>query len=184
MKSKIKKASSEFISSFNSFAGTQLQKVFEPIFWIQHSFFGTNPHFPDSKPIKSISIHQKYCMAWKIKQTVITAITSTAKATYPNEFIALLGGNKKEKTVTELIILPSVFGETHSEIRTDLLPSNSNTLGSVHSHPGYSNHPSREDLAAFARLGELHLIICEPYEPAQIASFDQNGKRIEIKVVP
>ncbi|MBS3061204.1 MAG: Mov34/MPN/PAD-1 family protein [Candidatus Diapherotrites archaeon] len=122
-------------------------------------------------------------MAWKIKHTVVHAILESAKHTYPDEFIALLGGNNKEQTITELVILPAIFGSEHAELRTDLLPFNANTVGSIHSHPGYSNRPSPEDLDTFAELGPIHLIVCEPFTEHNMAAYDQNGRKIQLQIV-
>ena len=113
---------------------------------------------------------------WKIKQIVLHSIIQAAQNTHPNEFVAFLGGDKKQKMVTGLIILPAVFGTEHAIIRSDLLPWNAQSLGSVHSHPGFSNRPSPEDKKMFQQQGEIHLIICMPFSLQTIQAFDHNGK--------
>ncbi len=121
-------------------------------------------------------------MAWKIKSATIDAILHAARHTHPNEFIALLGGNKKEQIIEELVILPAIFGREHALLHTGLLPPNSKTVGSVHSHPGYSNEPSEEDLDTFQDLGTIHLIVCEPYSISTIAAYDTNGQKTRFEI--
>lgn len=122
-------------------------------------------------------------MDWKINKSVLEDIIRAAKSTYPNEFISLLGGNKREKTVTELVVVSAVFGESHAMLNTWTLPINANTVGSVHSHPGYSNRPSPEDLDTFAETGEIHLIVCEPYSISTFGAYNAKGKKIAFEIV-
>ena len=121
---------------------------------------------------------------WKIRENVLKSIAQAATNTFPNEFIAFLGGNKKTKTIEELIILPSVFGTEQAIIRSDLLPLGVKTFGSVHSHRGGSNFPSRQDKKMFAQTGEIHFIICEPFLPENIRAFGENGKETAFETIP
>jgi proteasome lid subunit RPN8/RPN11 len=113
---------------------------------------------------------------WKIKRAVLESIVQAAQNTFPDEFIAFLGGEMKKKEVTELLILPSLSGSEAAIIRSDLLPLNVKSAGSVHSHPGYSNFPSSADKKMFSQHGEIHLIICLPFSVQTIRAFDSAGK--------
>ncbi len=115
---------------------------------------------------------------WKIKRAVLESIVQAAQNTYPNEFIAFLGGDSKKKELNELIILPAISGSEAAIIRSDLLPLNVKSMGSVHSHPGNSNFPSAADKKMFSKQGEIHLIICLPFSVQTIRAFDANGKEI------
>ncbi len=57
---------------------------------------------------------------YSIKLNALQAIMEAAKSTYPDEFIGMLGGNKKEKIIDELIVVPATFGDHHSSIHTHL----------------------------------------------------------------
>ena len=118
----------------------------------------------------------------KIKRATLEAIILAARNTFPNEFLALLS-SKKGKAIDEYVLLPSVYGKTYSSIRLDLLPYNSGVIGSVHSHPGPSNRPSRGDLRSFRSLGEIHLIIATPFSFGSVKAFDNNGEEVELEVV-
>ncbi len=120
----------------------------------------------------------------KIKRQTLAAIAEAAKNTYPNEFIALLGCKRKgSKVVDEFVVLPSTYGKTFSSIRLDLLPYTAGTKGSVHSHPGPYNTPSRADMQAFARFGGINLIIAYPFSLESAKAFDANGKEIGVEIV-
>ena len=112
------------------------------------------------------------------------AIMQAAKNTYPDEFIAMLGCKKEDgKIIDEFVLLPSTFGKTFSSIRLDLLPYTSGVKGSVHSHPGPYAQPSKSDLKAFKRMGEIHLIIAQPFSFDSTNAFDANGNSIELEVI-
>lgn len=121
---------------------------------------------------------------WKIKHAVLKTIMHAAQNVYPDEFIALLAGNKKERVINDLIILPSTFGEDFSSIRMDLLPYSAGSMGSVHSHPGYSNRASDADLELFQAYGEIHLIISQPYTIPSIQAYDGKGNKTKFDVIP
>ncbi len=118
----------------------------------------------------------------RIKRKTLEAIIEAARNTYPEEFIALLG-SRGSGAIDEFILLPSVYGTTFSSIRLDLLPYTANAKGSVHSHPGPYARPSKQDLAAFKAMGEIHLIIAYPFSFENSKAFDAEGKQLEIELV-
>jgi len=118
----------------------------------------------------------------KIKEQVIESITLAAKSVYPDEFISMLRRNK-ENEITELVIFPAVYGKNFSSIRTDLIPFDKSIVGTIHSHPSNNNNPSQGDLKVFSALGEIHLIICWPFNLDNLKGFDRKGKETEIEVV-
>ncbi|MBU1929889.1 Mov34/MPN/PAD-1 family protein [Candidatus Micrarchaeota archaeon] len=120
---------------------------------------------------------------WKIKKSVLESIVQAAQNTHPNEFIALLGGNLKKQIVEEWVILPSIFGSHHASIRMDLLPYTACTVGSVHSHPGFTNKPSGADKHLFSKEGEIHLIICLPFSFQTIQAYSTKGTPLEFEVI-
>ena len=120
---------------------------------------------------------------YKVTLNTIGAIIEAAKHTFPNEFIGMLGGEKKEKLINELIAVPAIFGENFSSIYTHLLPFDSKMIGTVHSHPSMSNYPSNQDLAAFGRLGEVHIIIANPFNLYSLSGYDSKGKMVRLKII-
>lgn len=121
---------------------------------------------------------------WKIQKHVVDSIVQAAQHTYPNEFAALLGAKAKTQTIHELVLVPTVFGNEHAILRMDLLPWNAQTVGSVHSHPDFSNKPSIQDKQLFGSHGEIHFIICLPFSPTALTAFSSKAKPIEYQVIP
>jgi proteasome lid subunit RPN8/RPN11 len=120
---------------------------------------------------------------YKIQKEVADSIIEAARNSYPDEFIAMLGGVRGEKVIDELIIVPAVYGEGFTMIYSHLVPFDVRMLGTVHSHPSPANYPSNQDLATFERMGEIHIIIGHPYTYETIRAFDRNGKDVKLAVV-
>ena len=117
-----------------------------------------------------------------IKRDVIETIIEAAKNTYPKEFFALLGSTKSS-IVDELVVVPAIYGYGHTLIRSGLIPIDFNIVGSVHSHPGSSNMPSKADLNSFANFGRIHLIIAWPFNMDTIEVYDINGEKLAWRVI-
>jgi len=113
----------------------------------------------------------------------VKTIIEAARYTFPNEFIGILGGEKKKKLINELIVVPATFGKGFSSIYTHMLPFDPKMLGSIHSHPSYSNYPSKQDIIAFGKLGEVHIIIARPFDIYSLSCFDSKGMRKSLKII-
>ena len=109
----------------------------------------------------------------------ISNILDFAKTHHPNEFVALLGGtvdNKKLKIHDASFKLSKA-----SELKIDL-PFLTNIVGSVHSHPGSTVAPSKEDLEVFDRRGGIHFIVSYPFNAVNIRAYNCVGKEIKFKL--
>ena len=111
----------------------------------------------------------------KVDREVLESVIYYSKKAYPNEFLAFFDGEIKDKTlyITSLVFLPGETCETGAVIHTELMPMNSNYVGSVHSHPGPSAMPSSADLKTFSRNGYFHMIVCLPYSLETFKSYDR-----------
>ena len=119
-----------------------------------------------------------------IKRTVVEEIAAFAKANYPKEFSAFLNGRIKDnKLVVEGIIYQNFQSSENSSVITANLPLLSGNIGTVHSHPGPRNLPSRADLQFFSKYGNVNLIIGRPYTAESIAAYDGSGRRIDFNIV-
>ncbi len=119
---------------------------------------------------------------WKIKREILEAVLLAARNTFPDEFFCLLGGNSKQKSIEEFVVIPAVFGKTHTLVQDWLKPVDKSILGSVHSHPSRNNFPSDADLQAFPRFGEIHLILAYPFGINDARLFDLKGKEIKFEL--
>jgi proteasome lid subunit RPN8/RPN11 len=118
-----------------------------------------------------------------IDRGVILSIIDFARGSHPREFTALLEGKVRKGTlwITGLIYQQYESSEFATVTHLDL-PLLHNTVGSVHSHPGPSNRPSRTDLLGFNKHGIIHLIISAPYTEETIVGYDKQGKVLNFSI--
>ena len=117
------------------------------------------------------------------EKDVIHNITELAKQTYPKEFIAFLEGRQKKRILRVYgLAYQEYFANEHSTLARINFPITSSIVGSVHSHPGPSNRPSRADLHFFSKRGMVHLIIKTPYTAEDIQAYDSRGNKVKYKV--
>jgi len=110
-------------------------------------------------------------------------IRGIAKNSYPNEFVALLGGEVKGRNLVIAGLIYQVFHPSRMSAFMHInLPMISGVVGSVHSHPTPGNSPSKADLLLFNKQGHVHLIVCYPFRRKDIAAYDSYGKRIRFAV--
>lgn len=122
---------------------------------------------------------------WKIKKGTLDFIFECAKSSYPNEFGGLLRVDIDEKqTIIEIIILPgTVSGNSHAIFKMHMLPIDFSIVGTVHSHPSPSFHPSEADSFLFRKHGKVHIIAAYPFNESSWQAYDYDGKEIDVKVI-
>ena len=120
-----------------------------------------------------------------IDKEVIDEIINISKEAYPNEFMALLEGNIEEHVlkITGLIFLPIETSQEGAVMQVFMQPLTVNSVGSVHSHPGPSAHPSNADLEFFSKRGLFHMIIAEPYDRESIRAYDSYGDPASYRII-
>jgi proteasome lid subunit RPN8/RPN11 len=119
-----------------------------------------------------------------IDKEVIDNIVELANQTYPKEFIAFLEGKARKKVLRVYgLVYQEYFANPSYTIYKFNPPITSGIVGSVHSHPGASNYPSRADLHSFSKKGMVHMIIKLPYSAENIQAYDKNGNNIRFEVV-
>lgn len=120
-----------------------------------------------------------------VDSEVIDEIINIAKESYPNEFMALLEGKIEENVlkITGLIFLPVETSNEGAVMQVFMQPLTTNSVGSVHSHPGYSASPSTADLEFFAKKGLFHMIIAEPYDIDSIKTYDTFGNLVGYRII-
>jgi proteasome lid subunit RPN8/RPN11 len=120
-----------------------------------------------------------------IEQEVVNEITQIAKNSFPNEFAALLEGKieKKVLKIDGLVFLPGETSNQGAVVKIFMKPIITGTIGSVHSHPGYSAQPSEADYHFFSKNGLIHFIIAEPYTEESMVAYDILGQPTDYKIV-
>lgn len=121
----------------------------------------------------------------QIDREVANEIMNIAKESYPNEFMALLEGKIEDKIlkITGLIFLPVDTSNEGAVMQVFMQPLSTNSIGSVHSHPGPNASPSDADLHFFSKKGLFHIIIAEPYNLESIKAYDSFGNLVNFKTV-
>lgn len=120
-----------------------------------------------------------------IDSEVIDEIINISKEAYPNEFMALLEGKVEEKIlkITGLVFLPVETSQEGAVMQVFMQPLSTNSVGSVHSHPGFNASPSDADLTFFSKKGFFHMIIAEPYNRESIRAYDSFGNPAEYRII-
>ena len=122
--------------------------------------------------------------AWKMTRSLLVSLRAAAGKIYPMEFIAMLGVSASAShTMSEFIILPAEFGYTHSGLHTELIPTDELIVGTIHSHPSRSMRASEADLAAFSRLGKVHLILGHPFRERDFRAYSASGELLSLEIV-
>ena len=122
---------------------------------------------------------------WKITKNCLDFILESAKSSYPNEFGGLLRVDADEKnTIIEVVLLPgTVSGDSHAIFKLHMLPIDFSIVGTIHSHPSPSFHPSEADTFLFRKHGKVHIIAAYPFDRNSWQAYDYNGEEIEVLVV-
>jgi proteasome lid subunit RPN8/RPN11 len=116
---------------------------------------------------------------------------SASEDAHPNEYMGLLRGedahdlglDREGTVVTDVLIIPGTTSSPVSAtVRSDLVPTASNSVGSVHSHPNGVLRPSNQDLQTFGR-GKVHIIIGAPYGRHDWKAFNREGEPRDLEVV-
>ena len=112
----------------------------------------------------------------------IDGFNESAKSCYPNEFLCMVRQN--EGVIDEMVLLPgTVYGDSHSFLSEWMSPIDFSIAGTAHSHPGYSNEASEDDLSLFANMGGIHFITCQPYDRHSWRAYNSKGEEVELEII-
>lgn len=120
-----------------------------------------------------------------IDQEVLDEMLQIAQESYPNEFVAMLQGEVKEDVlhIHGLLFLPGETSDSGAVVNLFMMPLVDESIGSVHSHPGYDGSPSEADLHFFSKNGLFHLIIAEPYTEYSVYAYNSFGEKVDFQTI-
>ena len=119
---------------------------------------------------------------YAINKKALNLILEVSKESYPKEFGGLLRAEKG--IITEIILLPGTLsGNTSAIFQLHMLPVDFTIVGTVHSHPSGSFHPSNADLHLFEKFGSTHIIACMPYDYDSWCAYDYYGNKIGLEIM-
>lgn len=111
-----------------------------------------------------------------VRQSVVDGVCELAKTAHPKEFVVFLDGRVVKGTLWVERLLYQTYTASRNATHFSLdLPPAYPIIGTIHSHPGFSNRPSRADLALFQKHGMVHGIIKRPYEEEDLCFYDKKG---------
>lgn len=113
-----------------------------------------------------------------------------AEDTHPNEYMGKLRGRPASEfdldetgtLVTDVLVIPGTKSSPVSAtVKSWMVPNDTTSVGSVHSHPNGVLRPSDEDLATFGQ-GQVHIILGAPYRRDSWRAFDTQGRQRDLPV--
>lgn len=121
-------------------------------------------------------------LARAIDKETLHLLLEMGKSSVPNEFMVMLG---MEKDVINMVyLIPGSSTETDSaNVFADMVPLGMSLAGTAHSHPSGSLRPSQQDLCTFCEMGQVHIIVSEPFDEYSWRAYDQEGKQRTLEVV-
>ena len=123
--------------------------------------------------------------SWQITKECLLFICESARSTFPKEFAGLLRVSDEEKdTITEIMLLPgTISGDAHAIFQLHMRPIDFSLVGTIHSHPSGSPHPSDADLQLFRKYGKVHMIVAHPFTESSWNAYDADGEEIIMQIV-
>lgn len=115
-----------------------------------------------------------------------------AEDSHPNEYLGVLRGTPAAEydldgdgdgdLITDVLFIPKTTSSpVQATLQSDLVPNDSHTVGTIHSHPNGVLRPSDADRQMFGR-GSVHVILGAPYERDCWRAFDREGEPTTLDV--
>lgn len=125
-----------------------------------------------------------------IAADTLSFVLEAAEDSHPNEYMAMLRGQPAGEfgietngtLVTDVMVIPGTeAGPVSASVKSWMVPNDTRSVGSVHSHPNGVLRPSDEDLATFGK-GDVHIILGAPYRRDCWQAFDNSGRPRDLPV--
>ena len=126
-----------------------------------------------------------------IAESALEFALAASEESHPNEYMGMLRGEDASKlgldedgtVLTDVLVIPGTESNPVSAtVKTNMVPNDLRSAGSVHSHPNGVLRPSDADLATFGK-GKVHIIIGAPYGWDDWQAFDRDGEPIDLRVL-
>jgi proteasome lid subunit RPN8/RPN11 len=117
-----------------------------------------------------------------IVQEVLDLLLEMGRASFPDEFIVMLG-TERNMITTVYPIAGTMVTNKSAIILRDMIPLGMQIAGTAHSHPNGVLWPSNADLQTFAETGPCHIIVGDPFEANSWLCFDRDGRERSLEVV-
>ena len=117
-----------------------------------------------------------------IDHDTLALLLEMGKSSWPNEYMVLLG---EDDGVIDMVypIAGSRGGTDASYIMMDMVPLGMSYVGTAHSHPSGAIRPSDTDYSTFAEMGQIHIIVGEPFDEYSWRAFGRDGYPVKLEIV-
>ena len=111
------------------------------------------------------------------------------KSSYPQEYMVLL--EEENGVINGSFMINGSSSSDSATIFTDMLPLGMKIAGTAHSHPRLPGDPERLDLLrpserdvqTFGMMGQVHIIVTNPFDENSWKAFDKKGSPVILEVV-
>ncbi len=126
-----------------------------------------------------------------IAEEALEFAIEAARDAHPDEYLGMLRGRKADEldlhrdglVITDVLVIPGTeSGPVSASYKSNMVPNDFRTVGSIHSHPNGVLRPSDEDRRMFGS-GSVHIILGAPYERTDWRAFDRNGEPRNLDVL-
>jgi proteasome lid subunit RPN8/RPN11 len=117
----------------------------------------------------------------RIEREALEFVLGASRSSHPREFAGVL--RAKGDVIKEVLLLPGTLsGGRSALLRLHMLPIDPSACGTVHSHPSSIPLPSGDDLALFAKFGNVHIIVAFPYDEKSWRAYNHRGEGMILEV--
>jgi len=117
-----------------------------------------------------------------IDRDTLILLLEMGKSSFPNEYMVLLGAT--DGIIDEIYpIAGSRGGKDASYILMDMIPLGMSFVGTAHSHPSGIIAPSDADYSSFAEMGQVHIIVGQPFDENAWRAFSREGEPIQLEII-
>jgi len=118
-------------------------------------------------------------------------VLEASEDSHPDEYMGMLRATPASRLdydgegmiVTDVLVIPGTTSNPVSAtVKSDMIPNDLRSVGSIHSHPNGVLYPSDADLATFGS-GDVHVIMGAPYGRHDWRAFDRDGERRQLPVL-
>ena len=133
-----------------------------------------------------------------IEESTLALLLEIGKSRYPYEYMCILLA--EHGIINEVEMLPGSgrkadagdMSDDAAYVLMDCHPLGLAKVGTAHSHPNPDSSgipqdfmltPSEQDLITFSELGDVHIIVTDPFDEQSWRAFNRNGEPISLEIV-